>query len=124
MTDNPPISLVCCDLASIVIDGSVVERAFAEAIATQGIVMGTRDYARSMVRFDRSGGRAPSAVLRDLFDGDEPRAQAAALAFDRSFRAAAQRFSLDVPADVADAMGKAAGSGARICLITMMSRSS
>jgi phosphoglycolate phosphatase len=124
MTDNPPISLVCCDLASIVIDGSVVERAFAEAIATQGIVMGTRDYARSMVRFDRSGGRAPSAVLRDLFDGDEPRAQAAVLAFDRSFRAAAQRFSLDVPADVADAMGKAAGSGARICLITMMSRSS
>jgi phosphoglycolate phosphatase-like HAD superfamily hydrolase len=124
MTDNPPISLVCCDLASIVIDGSVVERAFAEAIATQGIVMGTRDYARSMVRFDRSGGRAPSAVLRDLFDGDELRAQAAVLAFDRSFRAAAQRFSLDVPADVADAMGKAAGSGARICLITMMSRSS
>ena len=124
MTDTPPISLVCCDLASIVIDGSVVERAFAEAIATQGIVMGTRDYARSMVRFERSGGRAPAAVLRDLFDGDELRAQAAVLAFDRSFRAGAQRFGLDVPADVADAMGKAAGSGARICLITMMSRSS
>ena len=77
MTDSPPISLVCCDLASIVIDGSVVERAFAEAIATQGIVTGTQDYARSMVRFDRSLGRAPAAVLRDLFDGDEPRAQAA-----------------------------------------------
>src|ERR1700760_2301799 len=106
MTDNPPISLVCCDLASIVIDSSVVERAFAEAIATQGIVMGTRDYARSMVRLDRSHGRAPSAVLRELFDGDEPRAQAASLAFDRSFRAAAQRVSLDGPGDVADAMGK------------------
>ena len=77
MTDSPPISLVCFDLASIVIDGSIVERAFAEAIATQGIVAGTQDYARSMVRFDRSHGRAPAAVLRDLFDGDEPRAQAA-----------------------------------------------
>jgi phosphoglycolate phosphatase len=124
MTDTPPISLVCCDLATIVIDGSIVERAFAEAIATQGIVTGTQDYARSMVRLDRSHGRAPAAVLRDLFDGDEPRAQAASLAFERSFRAAAQRFSLDIPADVADALGKAAGSGARICLITMLSRRS
>jgi phosphoglycolate phosphatase len=124
MTDSPPISLICFDLASIVIDGSVVERAFAEAIATQGIVAGTQDYARSMVRFDRSHGRAPADVLRDLFDGDEPRAQAASLAFERSFRAAAQRFGLDIPVDVADAMGKAAASGARICPITMLSRRS
>ena len=124
MTDSPPISLVCFDLASIVIDGSIVERAFTEAIATQGLVAGTQDYARSMVRFDRSQGRAPAAVLRDLFDGDEPRAQAASLAFERSFRATAQRFGLDVPVDVADAMGKTAGSGAKICLLTMLSRRS
>jgi phosphoglycolate phosphatase len=123
MTDSPPISLVCFDLANIVIDGSIVERAFAEAIATQGIVAGTQDYARSMVRFDRSHGRAPAAVLHDLFD-DEPRAQATSLAFERSFRAAAQRFGLDLPADVADAMGKTAGTGARICLLTMLSRRS
>lgn len=123
MTDTPPISLVCFDLASIVIDGSIVERAFAEAIATQGIVAGTQDYARFMVRFDRSHGRAPAAVLRDLFD-DEPRAQAALLAFERSFRAAAHRFGIDLPADVADAMGKTAGSGVRLCLLTMLSRRS
>jgi beta-phosphoglucomutase-like phosphatase (HAD superfamily) len=122
MTDSPPISLVCFDLASIVVDGSVVERAFAEAIATQGIVAGTQDYARSMVRFDRSHGRAPADVLRDLFDGDEPRAQAASLAFERSFRAVVQRFGLDIPVEVADAMGKAAGSGARVCMITMLPR--
>ena len=124
MTDSPPISLVCFDLTSIVIDGSIVERAFTEAIATQGLVAGTQDYARSMVRFDRSHGRAPAAVLHDLFDGDEPRAQAALLAFERSFRATAQRFGLDVPVDVADAMGKTAGSGAKICLLTMLSRRS
>ena len=40
MTESSPISLVCLDLAGIVIDDSVVERAFAEAIATQGIVAG------------------------------------------------------------------------------------
>jgi phosphoglycolate phosphatase len=123
MTDSPPISLVCFDLASIVIDNSIVERAFAEAIATQGIVAGTQDYARAMVRFDRSHGRAPAAVLRDMFD-DEPRAQAALLAFERSFRAAANRFGVDLPADMADAMGKTVGSGARICLLTMLSRRS
>ena len=59
MTESAPISLVCLDLAGIVIDDSVVERAYAEAIATQGIVPGTQDYARSMVRFDRSRGRPP-----------------------------------------------------------------
>jgi phosphoglycolate phosphatase len=105
MTDSPPISLVCIDLASIVIDDSVVERAFVEALATQGIVAGTQDYARSMVRFDRSYGRASLAV-------------------ERSFRAAAHRFDLDLPVDVADAMGKTAGSGARICVLTMLSRRS
>jgi beta-phosphoglucomutase-like phosphatase (HAD superfamily) len=124
MTDSPPISLVCLDLASIVIGGSIVERAFVEAIATQGIVAGTQDYASSMVRFDRSLWRAPDAVLRDLFDGDEPRAQAASLAFERSFPATAQRFGLELPADVGDAIGKTAGSGAKICLLTMLSRRS
>jgi phosphoglycolate phosphatase len=122
MTDSPPISLVCLDLASIVIDGSIVERAFAEAIATQGIVTGTQDYARSMVSFDRSHGRAPAAVFHDLFDGDEPRAQAASLAFERSFPAAAQRYGLDLPSDVVDTMGKSAGAGAMVCLLTMLSR--
>lgn len=124
MTDTPPISLVCLDLASIVIDSSIVERAFAEAIATQGIVTGTQDYARSMVRFDRSYGRPPDAVFRDLFDRDESRAQAASLAFEQSFPAAAQRFGLEVPSDVADAIGKVAGAGAKTCLLTMLSRRS
>jgi beta-phosphoglucomutase-like phosphatase (HAD superfamily) len=124
MSDSPPISLVCFDLTNVVVDSSIMERVFAEAIATQGIVAGTQDYARSMVRFDRSHGRAPIAVLRDLFHGDEPRAQAASLAFDRSFRAAAQRFNLDIPVDVADVLDKTAGCGAHVCLITMLSRRS
>ncbi len=122
MTEPPPISLVCLDLAGIVIDDSVVERAYAEAIATQGIVPGTQDYVRSMVRFDRSRGRPPAAVLRELFETDDLRAQVAVLAFDRSFRAAAKRFDVSVPAVVADAIGKAAGSGAHVALVTVLSR--
>jgi hypothetical protein len=67
MSDVPAVSLVCCDLAGIVIDDFVVERAFAEAIATQGIVAGTGAYVRSMVKFDRARGRPPAQVLADLF---------------------------------------------------------
>src|SRR5215469_4787437 len=100
MSDAPAVSLVCLDLANTVIDGSIVERAFAEAIATQGIVAGTQDYVRSMVLLDRAKGRPPADVLREIFDGAEPRAQAASLAFDRSFRAAAERFGMTMPADV------------------------
>jgi phosphoglycolate phosphatase len=122
MSDLPAVSLVCCDLASIVIDGAVVERAFAEAIATQGIVAGTEAYVRAMVRFDRARGRPPSDVLSELFKSDEPRAQAASVAFDRSFRAAAERFGVAAPADVAAALTKIAGSGARICLLSALSR--
>ena len=122
MSDAPAVSLVCCDLANIAIDGSIVERAFAEAIATQGIVAGTQDYVRSMVRFDRAKGRPPADVLSELFEGDEPRAQAASLAFDRSFRAAADRFGVGLPPDLVAVLGKIAGSGAKICLISALSR--
>jgi phosphoglycolate phosphatase len=122
MSDAPAVSLVCCDLANIAIDGSIVERAFAEAIATQGIVAGTQDYVRSMVRFDRAKGRPPADVICELFEGDEPRAQAASLAFDRSFRAAADRFGVGLPPDLVAVLGKIAGSGAKICLISALSR--
>lgn len=121
MSETPVVSLVCCDLASLVIDGSVVERAFAEAIATQGIVAGTQDYARSMVRLDRARGRPPADVLNEIFHGDQPRAQAASLAFDRSFRAAAERFGVTAPADVVAALTKVAGAGSKICLISGLS---
>ncbi len=122
MSDVPAVSLVCCDLASIVVDGSVVERAFAESIATQGIVAGTQDYVRSMVRFDRARGRPPADVLRELFEGDEPRAQAASLAFNRSFRAVAERFGVAVPPGVAAVLAKVSGAGMKICLLSALPR--
>lgn len=121
MSGPPALSLVCVDLAGIVIDGSVVERAFAEAIATQGIVAGTEAYVRAMVRLDRARGGPPAAVLAELFANDEPRAQAACLAFDLSFRAAADRFGVAVPADVAAAIGKIAGTGTKTCLLSALS---
>jgi phosphonatase-like hydrolase len=104
------------------VDGSVLERAFAEAIATQGVVTGTAAYVRSMVQFDRTRGWSPADVMRSLFPGDEIRAQAASLAFERSFHAAVDRFgALPLPG-ANDAMDKLAAAGTRLCLLSCLSR--
>jgi phosphoglycolate phosphatase len=123
MSDTPSVSLVCCDLVDVAFDGAIVERAFTEAIATQGIVTGTEAYVRSMVRFDKARGRPPADVMQELFGGDEPRVLAACLAFERSFRAAADRFGITPPPDAAAALGKIAGSGLHVCLMSGLSRS-
>jgi phosphonatase-like hydrolase len=116
------VSLVCWDLAGIVIDGSVVERAFAEAIAAQGIVAGTQSYTRAMVKFDRARGRPPADIMRDFFGDNDALATVAALAFDRSFRAAADRFGVVAPPGIVDAIGKLTSSGIQACLLTSLSR--
>jgi phosphoglycolate phosphatase len=116
------VSLVCWDLAGIVIDGSVVERAFAEAIAAQGIVAGTQSFTRAMVKFDRARGRPPTDVIRELFDDNDALATVAALAFDLSFRAAADRFGVAAPPALIDATGKLSGAGLQVCLLTTLTR--
>jgi beta-phosphoglucomutase-like phosphatase (HAD superfamily) len=118
----PPVTLVCYDLRNIVVMDEVVERAFAEAIATLGIVAGTEAFTRSMVRFDRSRGRPPAEVLRELFASDETLAQAASLAFDRSFRAVAERFGVAASPEALAPFAKIADAGLRVCPLTTLSR--
>jgi phosphoglycolate phosphatase len=104
------------------VDGSVLERAFAEAIATQGIVTGTAAYVRSMVQFDRTRGWSPADVMHSLFPEDEIRAQAASLAFERSFRAAVDRFgALPLPG-ANEALAKLTAAGTKVCLVSCLSR--
>jgi phosphoglycolate phosphatase len=116
------VSLICFDLVGLVIHDSVVERAFAEAIAAQGIASGTQSYTRAMVKFDRAHGRPPADVMRELFDGNDVQAMVATLAFDRSFRAAAERFAITTPPGFVDALGKFSGTDMRVCLVTTLSR--
>ena len=48
MSDTSPVSLVCCGVVgAAAVDGSVLERAFVEAIATQGVVTGTAAYVKA-----------------------------------------------------------------------------
>ena len=123
MSDTSPVSLVCCDVVgAAAVDGSVLERAFAEAIATQGVVTGTAAYVRSMVQFDRTRGWPPADVMRSLFPEEEIRAQAANLAFERSFQAAVDRFGVLPLPGANEALAKLTATGIKICLVSSLSR--
>jgi phosphonatase-like hydrolase len=123
-SDALPVSLVCFGLnGTLVVDDGMAERSFTEAIATQGIVPGTSAYARCMVQVHQGRGRAAIDVLRSLFPGSEPRAQAALLAFDRSLSAAIGRAGLSPVPGVQQVMSILAAAGLRLCLLSGLSRS-
>jgi len=123
VSGSDPVSLVCCDLTgTIVSDGSVLEKAFAEAIATQGVVPGTAAYARSMVVVDRSGGQPPRDVMHTLFAADDAQAQAAYLAFERSYRMVVDRFGLSTVPGAQDALTKLASAHLKVCVVSGFSR--
>ncbi|MFG2088791.1 hypothetical protein [Spirillospora sp. NPDC048824] len=84
MNEADPITVACLDLAgTTVADGDAVHTAFAEAIAALGIVSGAVPHERALARFHDSRGESKIDIFRSLFD--EPRAQAANFAFERSY---------------------------------------
>ncbi|MEV4567145.1 HAD family hydrolase [Nonomuraea sp. NPDC049421] len=123
MSDIVPIKLVCLDLAGTTVgDIAMVERAFAEAIATQGIVPGTGAYARAMVHVHRSRGCPKIDVFRGIFPGNEAQAQAANLTFERSYEGAIERAGLEPMPGVLEVLDKLRGNGIKLALITGFSR--
>lgn len=123
MTRVPDFALACLDLGgTIIADDDLVERSFGEAIATQGIVPGTAAYARAMVQIHRSRGMSKLDILRSVFPGDEPRAQAVNVAFERSFDAAIDRRGLAPHRGVEAAVDTLTEAGMRVCLVTGFSR--
>ena len=123
LSGGPPISLACCGLLGTVAqDDGMRERAFAEACATQGIVPGTADYAHCMVAVHQSLGQPAVEVFRGLFPDSPGRAEAAALSFERSFRAVVDRTRLSPVPGAAEAIAELRASGVRICVVTGLSR--
>ncbi|SFJ47553.1 phosphonatase-like hydrolase [Streptosporangium canum] len=100
----------------------MVERAFAEAIATQGIVPGTGAYARAMVHVHRSRGCPTIEVFRGIFPDNEAQAQAANLAFERSYEGAIGRAGLAPLPGTVEVLEKLRAADVKICLITGFSR--
>jgi phosphonatase-like hydrolase len=120
-TGQPLVTLVCCGLiGTIVIDDGLLERSFAEAIATQGVVSGTSAFARRMAQVHQCRGQAPGDVLRTLFPDNEPRAQAAHLAFDKALLDAIGRADLRPVSGAAQALENIRSSGCRVCVTTSL----
>jgi len=138
VSSHPHVSLVCCGLVGTTVgDGpgqersaagrlsgqeSIVERSFAEAMATQGVVAGTSDYARCMTQVSRTRGQPASDVFHSLFPDNQARAQAAGLAFERSYQAAVNRHGLAPLPGANETMDKLTGSGIKTCLVSSLSR--
>ena len=123
MSSATPVTLLCCGLLGVTADdGGILERAFTEAFATQGIVPGTAAYARSMVHVHQTRGQSAVDVFRALFPDAPGRAEAAELAFDRSYRLAVDRSGLAPMPGATEALQQIRGSGVRVCFITGLSR--
>jgi phosphoglycolate phosphatase len=123
VSDTRPVSLACCGLiGTTVTDNGMVERAYAEAIATQGVVTGTTAYARCMAGVHRSRGQATIDVLRSLFPESQARAQAAQLTFDRSYSGSVSRSGIVAMPGAELAIDKLRGNGIRVVLISGFSR--
>jgi phosphoglycolate phosphatase len=118
-----PVSLVCCGLiGTMAADGGTVDRAFAEAIATQGVVTGTAAYARCMAQVHQHRGEPAAGVLAAMFPESQARGQAAHLALDRSFCDAIGRMGATPVPGAAAALDKLADAGIRVCVVTSFSR--
>jgi phosphoglycolate phosphatase len=118
----PARTLACFGLiGTTMVDDGTLERAYAEAIATQGIVTGTAAYARCMAQVHRARGKSAIDVLRELFPDNEARAQAAHLAFDRSMSGAVQRSEVRAVPGAGEVLDELAKSGFRICVMSSVS---
>jgi phosphoglycolate phosphatase len=115
--------LACFGLiGTVAVDDGIVERTYAEAIATQGVVTGTAAYARGMAQVHRSRGKPVLDVLRELFPENEARAQAACLAFDKALSGAVQRTGVAPVPGAARALDELEAAGFRSCVISSLSR--
>jgi phosphoglycolate phosphatase len=119
----PAPTLACFGLiGTTVVDDGTLERAYGEAVATQGIVTGTAAYARSMAQVHRSRGKVIVDVLRELFPGNEARAQAALLAFDRSLDGMIQRSGVVPVPGAGETLDQLRTAGCRTCVLSSFTR--
>jgi phosphonatase-like hydrolase len=116
-------SLVCCGLfGTVVADEGIIERSYAEAIATQGVVSGTSSFARRMAQVHQARGQSPASVLRQLFPDNQARAQAAELAFDRALSDGLRRVVVRPAVGAAQTLARLRESGRKVCIVTSLPR--
>lgn len=123
MTEGRGVTLACCGLlGTLVSEDGIIERSFAEAIATQGVVSGTSAFARRMAQVHQARGQAPGDVMRLLFPDNVARAQAAQLAFDRALPDAIGRSVIRPVPGAVHVLEQLRTAGCRICVVTSLAR--
>jgi phosphoglycolate phosphatase len=123
MADQRRITLVCFGLVgTLLADEGLLDLAFGEAIATQGVVSGTSAFARCMAQVHRARGQAPADVLGSLFPENLAKVQAAQLAFERSLAAAVARTAVAPVTGAREVLAGLAATGCRICVMTILPR--
>ena len=123
MTDVPRVTLVCFGLVgTLVADTGIIELAFGEAVATQGVVSGTSAFARAMAQVHRARGQSPADVMASVFPENVARAQAAQLAFERSLAGAVARSPVTPVPGAAEVLAGLAEEGIRSCVATILPR--
>jgi phosphonatase-like hydrolase len=75
-----------------------------------------------MVGVHQARGQSAVDVFRGLFPDGDGRAEAAALSFERSFRAAVDRTGVSPVRGAEEAITQLSDSGVRVCLVTGLSR--
>ena len=121
VTAAPGPELVVLDMAgTTVADGGLVEAAFTEAVAAQGIHEGGYEYAGMLAYVRATMGESKISVFRHLFGGDEDRAQRANVDFEAAY---ASRIRDVAPIPGADeTIAALRASGVRVALTTGFSR--
>jgi phosphoglycolate phosphatase len=123
VTDKPGITLTGFGLiGTLVADEGLVERSFAEAIATQGVVSGTSAFARRMAQVHQARGRSAGDVMRLLFPDNQARAQAAQLAFDRALADAIGRLAIRSVPGAVRVLDQLRAAGVSVCVLTSLRR--
>src|SRR5271165_6309887 len=123
VADRRGITLACCGLlGTLVAETGLIERSFAEAIATQGVVSGTSAFARRMSQVHQARGRSAADVLRLLFPDNEARAQAAQLAFDRALTDAVGRVAVQLVPGAVQVLDELRAAGVQAAVLTTLPR--
>jgi len=123
VADRRGITLACCGLlGTLVAETGIIERSYAEAIATQGVVTGTSAFARRMAQVHQARGQAPADVMQLLFPDNEARAQAAQLAFNLALPDAIGRADIKPLPGALQVLERLRAARCRICVITSLPR--
>lgn len=114
-----PITLACLDMAgTTVTDDGAVDAAFAQALEASGIEPDTPAGRQATSYIRETMGQSKIEVFGFIFDGDQKRAEAANLRFERSYAESVAAGRVGPIPGAADAIAQLRAFDIKVCLTT------